>query len=429
MIPQKAEETDQYLEDIPKMAFYTYRWAIWAFEHFLSVSVVSFICYLTLVRSLRLRRIQKLERRFAKYIKDPYSMDYKVAHEVVKLHMLDEQQYLTMISTQWALIRTFAVASGTKLLDKTNQLSSPANVGKRAEDTSLLLVEMMLGDLDSKRSMTAVAKVNWLHAKYKKHIKNDDMIFTLSEFIIEPIKFINQWGWRRLTRMEEVARFVLWREIGNRMGIQDIPDTLEQLKEWLGEFEAREMAYADSNANCANSTLELFLRGVPGFLHRPMHGIARALMEPRVNEAIGWRPAPLWAVVTVNCVFKFRGWAILHLALPRFSAMELPKVSKDGRIYRTEYLFEPWYFKQDAWSCLRVYFGSWGRVYTGHEFGSSGYLPEELGPTEYIEKSREAVLKQTGAMEEYVKENKGGGCPFDFGGELKWVKDEVKTAN
>jgi hypothetical protein len=409
------------------MAIELHPWASWAYEHFVWSSVVSLVLYLTFVRSLRFRRIQKLEKKYAQYVKDPYSMNYKIAHEVVKLHMLDEQQYLTMISTQWALIRTFAVASGTKLLDQTRQLSSPANVGKRAEDTSQLLVEMMLGDLDSKRSMTALAKVNWLHSQYKKHIKNDDMIFTLSEFIIEPIKFINQWGWRPLTKMEMVARFILWKEIGYRMGIEDIPDTLEKLTEWLDNFEAREMAYADSNAACANATLELFLRGIPGIFHKFMHGIARALMEPRVNEAIGWRPAPLWAVFSVNFAFKFRGWAIRHLALPRVSTIELPKVGQDGRIYRNEYLLEPWYLKQDPWTRIRTYLGSWGRLHAGHEFGSRGYLPEELGPAQYVEKSRAAVLEQADAMEAYVNEAKNAGCPFDFGGQLKWVKDTEKT--
>jgi ER-bound oxygenase mpaB/B'/Rubber oxygenase, catalytic domain len=349
-------------------------------------------------------------------------MDYKVAHEISKLHMLDEQKYLSAFSTQWALIRTFAVANGTKLLVRTRQLSSADRVGRRAEDTVVFLTEMMAGDIDSLRWMTALAKVNWMHTKYKKHISNDEMIFTMAVFVIEPIKFINRWGWRPLSEMERVSRFVFWKEIGKRMGIKNIPDTLEELEVWLEDYEEREMVYADSNTACANATLELFLRGVPGLFHKPMELVARALMEKRVLNALGWKQAPQMVVVLLEFSFLLRGWAIRNLFLPKLFKTKLTKPSNDGRIYRDEYLLEPWYMKQDLWTRLRTWLGSYGRLHAGHEFGSRGYLPEEVGPPEFIEPSREKVLAQAEAMAEYASRPNSGGCPFDFGGELVWTE-------
>lgn len=38
-----------------------------------------------------------------------------------------------------------------------------------------------------------------------------------------------------MTELEKVAIFIYWKEIGNRMGIRDIPNTLEELELWTAE--------------------------------------------------------------------------------------------------------------------------------------------------------------------------------------------------
>lgn len=234
--------------------------------------------YLVLVRILRFQRLHRMEKKYAKYVEKPYAMDYRTAHEIAKLHMLDEQQFLTGISTQWALIKTYSIARGTRLLVKTRQIGSPKCVGRRAEDTGVFLGEILAGDMDDPRWMAALSKVNWLHARYKNQISNGEMISTLAFFILEPIKFINAYGWRPLTQMEEVSRFLFWKEIGLRMGIVDIPETLDELRVWQEEYEKKEQKFSEDNVICTKNTMDLFLRDLPKPLHGAMYNFAQSLM-------------------------------------------------------------------------------------------------------------------------------------------------------
>ena len=105
------------------------------------------VLYLCLVRALRYQKLNHMERKYAKYVEKPYAMDYRTAHEIAKLHMLDEQQFLTLLSTQWALIKTYSIARGTRLLVKTRQIGSLQCVGRRAEDTGVFLSEMIAGEI------------------------------------------------------------------------------------------------------------------------------------------------------------------------------------------------------------------------------------------------------------------------------------------
>jgi hypothetical protein len=287
----------------------------------------------------------------------------------------------------------------------------------------VLLFEMLAGDMDSDRWMTSLAKVNWLHARYRKQIPNDDMLHTLALFILEPINWIDRYGWRPLSELERVSRFVFWKEIGMRMGIQDIPETIDGLREWAEKYNEA-MVYAESNQLLADTTMDLFLRDKPSWIHGTMKNIARSFMEDRVLEAIGWAPAPSWVKFMTDTFFKVRGFLILHLFLPRYHTLELFKANDDGRIYRSFYGFEPWYMKQDMWTRLTTWLGSGGRLNAGGKFGNKGYRPEEVGPPELVAASRKPVLAQADAMKEYTKGSNGGRCPFSFGGELDWKRND-----
>ena len=43
-------------------------------------------------------------------------------------------------------------------------------------------------------------------------------------FVIDPISWIDRFGWRRLSDKETQSLFLFWRNIGQRMGLQSLPD-------------------------------------------------------------------------------------------------------------------------------------------------------------------------------------------------------------
>jgi len=64
--------------------------------------------------------------------------------------------------------------------------------------------------------------MNHLHAPYiaAGRISNDDLLYTLSVCITEPIRFINLYEWRRLNELEMCALGVFWKSLGDAMRIE-----------------------------------------------------------------------------------------------------------------------------------------------------------------------------------------------------------------
>jgi hypothetical protein len=371
--------------------------------------------YLVLVQTLRFRNLRNLNKTYAAYLHDPYSLDYKTAHQIIKRVILYETPFMYAFGTQWALLKTYTVATGTKLLVQTGQLTSDSTVGKRAEDTGVILVEFLVGSMDSDRGSRALAKMNWMHRRYGSKIKQPELLHTLAMFVLEPIRWLNEREWRPLTEIEKVAIFIYWKEIGNRMGIKDIPDTLEELEIWTAEYTKKNVYFTKYNKMCAESTMRLFLRNVPLFMRGFAQHAAVSLFEEQSRLALGYEKPPRWIAKLVATTFQIRRFIIRHFFLPRFRELDpLAKPDSTGRLYRDAWAFEPWYVKATVKSWLQGWFWTSGKALPGPKYKSNGFLVEELGPIEFEQSSKEPVVKEAEEMQAYA--SKGGaialGCPF-----------------
>jgi len=59
------------------------------------------VLYLSLVELLRFRSLRKQTKTYAAYVKDPYKLDYKTAHPIMKRVMLYEAPWMYAFSTQY----------------------------------------------------------------------------------------------------------------------------------------------------------------------------------------------------------------------------------------------------------------------------------------------------------------------------------------
>jgi hypothetical protein len=382
-----------------------------------SLPVIPIIIYLAMVQAVRFRNLKIMYSTYSRYVQDPYSMDYKIAHEILKAVLLREFPFMYAFGTQWALVKSYGIANGTKLLVQTRRLANEQTVGKRGEDTGIILGEVLISGLDSDRGLRALSKMNWIHRQYGSKISNGDLVHTLALFVLEPQRWIEMYEWRAMTELEKVAAFVYWKEIGNRMGMEDIPKTLEELKQWTKDYEEEHMYYADSNRKCVDATVNLFLRNVPKFFHGFAQDVAATFLEPNVRVAIGVETPPTWVSNLVNTMFKLRAFTIRYLSLSRFRDLDpLAHEGPDGRLHRKDWIFEPWYVPETSWTRFLGKIGLSTKLSPGPQYASKGYLPEELGPVEYEKKSKTAVLKESAEMRTYAERGGGAvlGCPFAF---------------
>ncbi|KAI8964542.1 hypothetical protein F5Y11DRAFT_315975 [Daldinia sp. FL1419] len=383
----------------------------------------AFVLYLSLVQLLRFRAIRALERKYAAYIEDPYRLNYRQAAEIMHLHQLYDTPFLFYFGTQWALIKSYGMSTGTPLLVRTRQLCDPVRVGRRVEDTVTILVELLVGNIDSERGRKAMARLNWIHGQYSSHIKEYDYVHTLALFVLEPARWINRYDWRPLARLEKVAYFVYWRELARRMGFVDlVPETLEELEEWKVKYEEEHMHYIPENYMVASATVDLFMRTIPHFLHGIIQTIFLSFVdEKHVRDALGFPDPPRWATALIMGFFQLRGFMLRHFFLPRMAPMDpVAHPGEDGRLYRSARWvgFEPWYVADTWYNRVVLWLMSGGKTAPGGKYGRKGYLPEELGPVELERLGKNEVLYEAEIMKTYAigkKERIGAGCPFAFG--------------
>src|SRR6185369_8027767 len=165
----------------------------------------------------------------------------------------------TTRALELALFRTFASPRIGSLLHATGEFEARSQ--KRYDDTDLIVSEIVEHGYDSDRGRRAIARMNAIHGRFK--IANDDFLYVLSTFVLEPIRWNARFGWRPLERNEKLAYFELWREIGRRMNIRDVPRSLEALTIWSEGFEAARFKSSEETRRVARATQRMFLGWFP----------------------------------------------------------------------------------------------------------------------------------------------------------------------
>jgi len=146
---------------------------------------------------------------------------------------------------EFALFRTYAVPSISGLLARTGAFR--ANTRKRYDDTELLLSEISENGQNSERGRAAMARINEMHNNYR--ISNDDMLYVLTTFVVEPVRWLDRFGQRPMTQKERRAWTNYYRALGHKMDIKAIPRGFDAFVSYGCDYEDAHFKYADSNAD------------------------------------------------------------------------------------------------------------------------------------------------------------------------------------
>ena len=128
--------------------------------------------------------------------------------------------------------------------------------------------------------MEAIARMNYIHSVHQKNgrISNDDMLYTLSLFAREPVRWVKEYEWRNLSDMEVCAIGTFWKAIGDAMNIDMSPlpggkkgwkhglQWHEEIDAWSEQYEKDKMVPDPNNRKTADQTIELLIWAMPAFL-------------------------------------------------------------------------------------------------------------------------------------------------------------------
>jgi dephospho-CoA kinase len=244
-------------------------------------------------------------------------------------------------SLELALLKTFCVPSISALLQRSGEFEQRPR--KRYDDTGLMVAELLRHGPDSPAGEAVIGRMNRIHGSYA--IANADFLYVLSTFVAEPIRWLERYGWRALSPKEQQALFRFWRQVGRRMGLADLPPTLEALLALHQRVEEEVFRPAASNRRIAEATVRMLLADWPPPLRPPLEGLLQGLLEPEVARALQWPAAAPWQRTLVRAALRARSRAMnlsQRLRPPRRSRFfsEHPTVSY-GKTFQLEQLGPP----------------------------------------------------------------------------------------
>jgi hypothetical protein len=193
----------------------------------------------------------------------------------------------TTRSLELALFRTFASPRIGGLLHATGEFE--ARPQKRYDDTDLIVSELLEYGYDSERGRRAIARMNGIHGRFR--IANEDFVYVLSTFVLEPIRWNARFGWRPMTDWERLGWFHFWLEVGRRMRIRDLPERYEDLERFNRDYERSTYRYSEAGRAVGEATRSLFAGWFPGPLRLVVRAAIAALLDDPLPEAFGF-PAP-----------------------------------------------------------------------------------------------------------------------------------------
>ncbi|MGX1885203.1 oxygenase MpaB family protein [Streptomyces sp. NPDC055287] len=211
-----------------------------------------------------------------------------------------------------ALYRTYAVPGIGRLLAETAELTDRSQ--KRYDDTALLLDTVVEHGFDSEDGRTAIRRINQMHRSYD--ISNGDMRYVLCTFVVMPKRWIDSYGWRRLSDHELRASAAYYRMLGKHMGIKDIPQSFEEFERCLDTYETERFGWDEGARKVSDATLALMASWYPRPLAPVVRGASLALLDDALLRAFRYKtPAPA-ARAAVRGALRLRARAV-RLLPPR----------------------------------------------------------------------------------------------------------------
>ncbi|GGZ39644.1 peptidase [Streptomyces inusitatus] len=253
-------------------------------------------------------------------------------HEMYRLIAAYEFPWDFTRALELALFRTYAVPSIGSLLFRTAEFTERTQ--KRYDDTVLLLDAVVEHGFASERGRTAIRRINQMHRRYD--IGDGDMRYVLSTFVVVPKRWIDAYGWRRLTDHELRACTAYYRHFGQHMGIPDIPETFAEFEELLDTYEAEHFGWDEGGRAVADATLDLMASWYPRPLAPGVRAAGIALLDEPLLKAFRLPARSPLLRGAVGGALRLRGRAVRLLPprrAPHFGRLN-PEIKGYPRGYR-----------------------------------------------------------------------------------------------
>jgi hypothetical protein len=219
----------------------------------------------------------------SKWLREIRTLDpERDCRRIVFLDAFYEFPFDTTRALELAFFKTFASPSIAALLDSTGEFTLRGQ--KRYDDSDLLISAFSEDGWAGEQGKRALRRMNEIHGRFA--IANDDFLYVLSAMVLEPLRWNERFGWRRLVEAERLALFHFWCEIGRRMAIKEIPESLAELERFNVAYEGSRFAATKEGSRLARAQRDVFLAWFPWIPHSLGARAISSLLEEHVIEAL-----------------------------------------------------------------------------------------------------------------------------------------------
>lgn len=277
------------------------------------------------------------------------------------------------------------------------------------------------------------------------------MLYTLSLFATEPIRFVELYEWREMTDMERCAVGTYWKSLGDALGIsydglpsgrtgfRDGINWLEEIGAWSERYEMKHMKPHVRSKEVADKTIDVLLYYLPSFMKPLGVNLISYLMDDRLRGAMTcvshpldpnaanestdnhisrMKPIPPTLSTFFAAIFRFRRFYLRYLALPRPDFNRLNAFTdapnENGRYFLLQLQGAPYYVRPTIWNrWAPVAWVKWalGQPLPGDDgdkYYPQGYYTPDLGPRYFEGKGK----KEMETIKLSLQESRRGQCPF-----------------
>lgn len=181
-----------------------------------------------------------------------------------------------------------------------------ANAMKRYDDTRFLIWKFMESGWDKNQGHRAIMHMNKIHGHYK--IRNWQFSLALCAFINAPLAWIDNFGWRKMTKNERLGWFNFWLGVGKLMEIEKLPESEAEARQWMEEyFGSNTTEFSEFSPAIGESQFKVFVERAPWYAKPFKRYYLQALMTPPLAQAYGIRYIPLAGKLPVVLYLKLNG--------------------------------------------------------------------------------------------------------------------------
>jgi len=199
------------------------------------------------------------------------------------------------LGTYIALLKTMSISHLVVQLYGDSQLNRQTY--ERLNKTRDFIKALITSGIDSEQSTSVFAHINRMHSNLPA--SNDDFLYVLSTFILEPIRFNRQFSTTQLTKEAIDTLLGFWKEVGSRMNINNIPLSEAQWKAFQIDYEASHQIYSLEGEDLAKKSLNQVVRlSLPFGLRRVAKQLIIGALTDKTRITLGlnkpWLPARLY---------------------------------------------------------------------------------------------------------------------------------------